>query len=426
MSQKIKKKQIIFVDSEYVCLSGTNKISKKKLIIEQIPANIIFILLMIFIVASNGFYLFKQQFFFINKNNYNPNQIQTEYSKENISEYHEIINNKYINNYFKDFELIKINEIEAKKYFEYLNYAKNGLYLYQQNLEKIENPKVSIIISIYNREDYIISTIRSIQNQNMKEIEIILIDDYSSDNSVNNIKEEQKKDPRIVLYQNKQNMGTLYSKSIGVLLANGEYIYSLNSGDMFCSENYLNSLYTLAKENNYNYVHSKALNINLITKSIVKVEPLSTILWTNLIETEYYRNTVYSIGYNALYNKVNILEDDIISKLMKINKKNNVIIKEIGVGHFIYPEKKTIFGKESEENKNKEHCLNIANTIKAIYKIFEIKAGNKFAKILIKKYFYKGICSKFKNEEIVKELLSIYKINKKKKRKKIIRKKKIL
>ena len=65
MSQKIKKKQIIFVDSEYVCLSGTNKISKKKLIIEQIPANIIFILLMIFIVASNGFYLFKQQFFFI-------------------------------------------------------------------------------------------------------------------------------------------------------------------------------------------------------------------------------------------------------------------------------------------------------------------------------------------------------------------------
>ena len=113
-------------------------------------------------------------------------------------------------------------------------------------------------------------------------------------------------------------------------------------------------------------------------------------------------------------------------KLNTIEIQYILIIKEIGVGHFIYPEKKTIFGKESEENKNKEHCLNIANTIKAIYKIFEIKAGNKFAKILIKKYFYKGICSKFKNEEIVKELLSIYKINKKKKRKKIIRKKKIL
>ena len=54
-------------------------------------------------------------------------------------------------------------------------------------------------------------------------------------------------------------MGALYSKSIGVLLAKGEYVYSLDSDDMFCSPNYLNILYNNAKEGNYKFVQGRAI-----------------------------------------------------------------------------------------------------------------------------------------------------------------------
>ena len=216
MPKKKQKSQLILIDEDTVILTDINKVkTKKKLIVKQIPSIRNFILLLILIVSLNNVFIFKYIFKNINNNNI--------YYKEDKLDIHEMKISNNIN-FIKYFKLKKINTTEVSKYLKYIDYAQNGIYLYPQNLEKIENPKVSIIISIYNREDYVKSAIRSIQNQNMKEIEIIYIDDYSSDNSTKYIKEEQKNDPRIVLYKNKQNMGALYSKSIGVLLAKGEYV----------------------------------------------------------------------------------------------------------------------------------------------------------------------------------------------------------
>ena len=58
---------------------------------------------------------------------------------------------------------------------------------------KINNPKISIISPIYNRERYILRFLKCIQNQNFQNFEIILIDDYSIDKSVKLIEEEKKK-----------------------------------------------------------------------------------------------------------------------------------------------------------------------------------------------------------------------------------------
>ena len=288
-----------------------------------------------------------------------------------------------------------------------MDYAKDGIYLNKQNLVHIEHPKISIVISIYNRENYVKSTIRSIQNQNLKEIEILYIDDYSSDNSVKYIKEEQKKDPRIVLYKNKQNMGTLYSKSIGVLLAKGEYIYSLDSDDMFCSESYLNTLYINAKENNYKFVKTRALYVDLNAKKINNRKPNWMVLWAKLIETEYYRNAVYSVGYKALNNKVTVLDDDIISMFM-INRGDNKFVEEIGVTHFTHPGSHVFFSRFSGKDNMKKYCLNIVTTIKTFYQILHIYIGKHYGNFLLKSHFYGGICSYYKKEDIVKELLEQY------------------
>ena len=67
----------------------------------------------------------------------------------------------------------------------------------------------------------------------MTNFEIILINDYSNDNSSIIINEMKKFDNRIKIINNHRNMGTLYSRSIGALNAKGKYIFALDNDDLF-------------------------------------------------------------------------------------------------------------------------------------------------------------------------------------------------
>ena len=408
-----KKNKLKEFDSEVISLSGTTKKKRGNLCIKHLPKIFFGSLFFIFIISFVIFIVIKIKFEYINKNYVQNNRDVNSFIKEAI-DIHKIEKMNDIN-FIKNFKLNNINESDVQMHFDYLDKAKNGIYLNPQNLVKVDNPKVSVIISIYNREDYVMSTVRSIQNQNMKEIEILYIDDYSSDNSTKYIKEEQKKDPRIILYKNKQNMGALYSKSIGVLLAKGEYIYSLDSDDMFCSENYLNSLYELAKKKNYEFLRSKALYINLISKRIKKRKPYWTVLWSKLIETRFYRKAIYSLGYNALNNKVNVLDDDVVFKFMMNGKGKS--INKIGVAHFVHPGNHIYFKRFSNKKNRLKYCLNIVNTIKALYAVLRNK-GKRYGNFLLTTHFYRGHCAYYRKQESVKALLKYYKSNKKRKIKK--------
>ena len=103
--------------------------------------------------------------------------------------------------------------------------------------------------------------IKSILFQNLKDIEIILINDFSSDNSSKIIKEMQSFDKRIKLINNNKNMGTLYSRCIGALNAKGEYIIGLDNDDLFLYEEVLETVYLNAKFNYFDIVEIKSLNI---------------------------------------------------------------------------------------------------------------------------------------------------------------------
>lgn len=119
---------------------------------------------------------------------------------------------------------------------------------------KFVNPKVTVIIPVYNCQKSIKQTIRSIQNQNIIDIEILLVNDKSNDYSLAIIKKIQKADKRIKLINNKKNMGTLYSRSIGVLKAKGKYIFPLDNDDMLFDDDVLNSIYEIAYNSNYDIV----------------------------------------------------------------------------------------------------------------------------------------------------------------------------
>lgn len=118
--------------------------------------------------------------------------------------------------------------------------------------------KISVIIPVYNVEEYLKECLDSVINQTLKEIEIICIDDCSTDSSYSILEEYAKKDSRIVLIKNKENMGVGYNRNIGIKEAKGEYIGFIDSDD-YISEDYYENLYNTAKKYNSDVVNT--LNI---------------------------------------------------------------------------------------------------------------------------------------------------------------------
>lgn len=92
-------------------------------------------------------------------------------------------------------------------------------------------PKVSIIIPIYNVENYLPQCLDSIVNQTLKDIEIICIDDCSTDNSFNILKDYAAKDDRIVVLKQEKNQGQGIARNRGLDTAKGEFIIFIDPDD---------------------------------------------------------------------------------------------------------------------------------------------------------------------------------------------------
>lgn len=96
--------------------------------------------------------------------------------------------------------------------------------------QKFDNIKVSVIMTTYNVEDYIQKAINSILEQTHRNIELIVIDDCSTDSTVEKIKEIE--DERLKLFINKQNVGTYCSKNFGLTKITGDYVAFQDSDDV--------------------------------------------------------------------------------------------------------------------------------------------------------------------------------------------------
>lgn len=95
----------------------------------------------------------------------------------------------------------------------------------------MKNPKITVILSVYNGEKYLKKALDSIINQSLKDIEIILINDGSQDSSLKILKEYEKTDSRIKIINNEKNLGLGTSRNIGLSIAKGEYISFVDCDD---------------------------------------------------------------------------------------------------------------------------------------------------------------------------------------------------
>ncbi|MBQ8430434.1 MAG: glycosyltransferase family 2 protein [Clostridia bacterium] len=96
-----------------------------------------------------------------------------------------------------------------------------------------ENLKCSVVIPVYNAENFIETTLRSVVNQTIKDIEIICVNDCSKDNSVNIIKKLQQEDSRIILIENETNQKVSQPRNNGIKNAKSEWIALLDADDMW-------------------------------------------------------------------------------------------------------------------------------------------------------------------------------------------------
>ena len=111
------------------------------------------------------------------------------------------------------------------------------------------NPKISVIIPIFNAEKFIETCLKSVLKQTLSDIEVILINDGSTDSSVDKIKEICKTDKRITLLS-QPNSGSGIARNFGLKFAKGEFIAFMDADDWYPDSDILETLYNKAKLNN--------------------------------------------------------------------------------------------------------------------------------------------------------------------------------
>lgn len=160
-----------------------------------------------------------------------------------------------------------------------------------------ENNLVSVIIPSYNYARYLDTTINSVLNQSYKNIELIIIDDASSDDSVSVIKQFKKKFPKkIKAIFNKKNQGLIKVYKKAFSLAKGEYVAFLDADDMMAKDNLLYKVSVLDEFNEIGLVYSRTIKFSLSTHKFRASKFDAKALLFNKNTYFFYRNNIMSFS----------------------------------------------------------------------------------------------------------------------------------
>ena len=281
-------------------------------------------------------------------------------------------------------EKFKKREKSFKKAKNFLDNCIKGNLIRSISPLSNESPIASAVIPVYNSKSFISRAIKSIQNQNILNLEIILVDDYSTDDTLPFIREIQKTDPRIKIITNRKNMGTLYSRCIGVLSASGKYIFPLDNDDMFLDEDVFKTITNIAEKGNFDIVEFKGIESKKGKKDILSNKrrgtqhtyiPLNTVLyqptlgnyqiwrgqnydnlhvkivylWGKCIRTEIYKKTIKNIGIQIYSIHVVRYEDVIFNYALCNTARSYKFVGKYGIFNIYRKDSASRYKKELED-----------------------------------------------------------------------------
>ena len=239
----------------------------------------------------------------------------------------------------------------------------NNILIDKKKYPLVKRPKISAIIPIYNGGKYLHYSLRSIQNQKMKDIEIILIDDCSTDNTLAIIEKYIKEDERIRLIKNVERRKILYSKSFAALNSKGKYIIQLDQDDIFIRDDIFDILYNEAQKDDldivqardfkkHNFVFEKLTKINL--RKMHCIYPKKThyekqpqlknnmfyrnkyLLWGLLIKSDIYKKALYNLWPIIINYKIVYEEDFTVTFMIIILSKKYKYLNHFALINFIH------------------------------------------------------------------------------------------
>ena len=243
--------------------------------------------------------------------------------------------------------------ITWEKGLSYINKCLTGNII-NKNINSSKIYKISVIIPVFNANKTIAYSIKSIQNQILTDFEIILVNDYSNDNSKEIIENLRKHDSRIKIINNSKNMGTLYSRCIGVLLATGKYIFSLDNDDMFFTNDLFDTIYQYQEKTNFDIIvfhsvfsnkyfpkledlrsgpYSHKHNLIVYQPELVRFIENDVLVWTKSIKTMIYQKSVNIMGKNIYSKYLSWSEDACIMFIIFNVARSLTYIKKYGVFH---------------------------------------------------------------------------------------------
>ena len=299
---------------------------------------------------------------------------------------------------------------------DYIKNCFNGILMNNNTLYSASKPKISTVIPVYNCEDTIKAAVRSIQNQNMADIEIILVNDRSTDSTLKIIQELSEEDPRIKIFNNEKNMGTLYTRSFGILKSQGKYIMNLDNDDLFIDVDVFDAVYEEAErgdydivgfgavesptydpllpqmEDNFFHIHKDGLIIHQpeltyfpISQNFKKYKPNDVHVWGRLVKTDLYQKAVKNFGFNAIgEERISCFltwgEDSAMSVTLFSLAKSYKFIQKYG---FLFD---VIFDFTENNIKGKKFAFEKAKDLKtdSLYSLKD-KRNYEFLKAIIKK-----------------------------------------
>ena len=238
-------------------------------------------------------------------------------------------------------------------------------------------PKVSVIVPVYNVEEYLPKCLDSIINQTLEDIEIILVDDGSPDNCFRICDEYAEKDSRVKVIHQK-NSGPSVARNTGIKNATGEYVGFVDADDYIDCYMY-EKLVDVCDKNNYDAVFSNYYKVNkndisvnqyknslemlLSYKDIVSGKLV--FIWKNI----YRRN--FLLENDILFNKDVSIGEDTTFNLNCVLCSNKIYYINIPFYYYVQRES-SIMGKGYHNNL----CVKLENQYKEklrLYKKYDIK-----------------------------------------------------
>ena len=182
---------------------------------------------------------------------------------------------------------------------EYINIAETRM--------KLNDVKISVVIPIYNAEKYIAQCLNSIINQTIRDIEIICVNENSTDATPQILETFKKFDSRIKIINKEKSGSSSAGRNYGIKTARGKYVYFIDNDD-FISTNYLENMYKIAEKENADIVINDNINafyendlktqkpfikqtfkngVYSVTPSFIQERHINSLPWSKLYKKEF-------------------------------------------------------------------------------------------------------------------------------------------